>query len=68
MFIQLIANSLIAGSIYSLSAFGFTLIYGTMRFNMSYGVTFMAGLPLLHLQESFFPFPLPRSFHTPSPS
>jgi branched-subunit amino acid ABC-type transport system permease component len=61
MFIQLIANSLIAGSIYSLSAFGFTLIYGTMRFfNMSYGVTFMAGAYLFYVFKNllYFPFPL----------
>ena len=60
MFIQLIANSLIAGSIYSLSAFGFTLIYGTMRFfNMSYGVTFMAGAYLFYIFKNLLNFPFP---------
>ena len=50
MVIQLIMNGIIAGSIYSLTAFGFTLIYGTMRFfNMSYGVTFMVGAYLFYL-------------------
>jgi branched-chain amino acid transport system permease protein len=41
---QLLFNSLVAGSIYALTAFGFTLIYGTMRFfNMAYGITLMVG-------------------------
>jgi branched-chain amino acid transport system permease protein len=36
---QLIANSLIAGSIYSLVALGFNLIYGTTKFfNLTHGV------------------------------
>lgn len=50
MVVQLIMNGIIAGSIYSLVAFGFTLIYGTMRFfNMSYGVTVMVGAYLFYL-------------------
>ena len=41
---QLIVNSLIAGSIYSLVALGFNLIYGTTRFfNLAHGVMAAAG-------------------------
>lgn len=39
MFLQIIINSLITGSVYAAIAFGFTLIYGTMNFfNMAYGI------------------------------
>lgn len=49
MLIQIIINSLIAGSLYALTAVGFTLIYSTMRFfNMSYGVSFMLGAYLFY--------------------
>ena len=58
MISQLIMNSLIAGSIYSLSAFGFTLIYGTMRFfNMSYGVTFMVGAYFFYIFKNLLGIP-----------
>jgi len=41
---QLILNSLIAGSIYSLVALGFNLIYGTKRFfNLSHGAVAIIG-------------------------
>lgn len=44
MIMQIVANSVITGSIYSLIAFGFTLIYGTMGFfNMAYGTNVLLG-------------------------
>lgn len=59
MIAQLIANAIIAGSIYSMNAFGFTLIYGTMRFfNMSYGVTFMVGAYLFFVFIVYLKIPL----------
>lgn len=58
MLIQLITNAIIAGSIYSLIAFGFTLIYGTMRFfNMGYGVTFMLGAYLFYVSFNMLGLP-----------
>ena len=60
MIVQLIINGIIAGSIYSLTAFGFTLIYGTMRFfNMSYGVTFMFGAYLFYIFNILLKVPFP---------
>lgn len=60
MVVQIIGNSIIAGSIYALTAFGFTLIYGTMRFfNMSYGVTYMVGAYFFYLFKVFLGFPVP---------
>lgn len=59
---QLIANSLVAGSIYALTAFGFTLIYGTMRFfNMSYGATYMMGAYLFYVFNTFLRLPFELS-------
>ena len=59
MLIQLITNAIIAGSIYSMNAFGFTLIYGTMRFfNMAYGVTFMVGAYLFFAFYIYLHIPL----------
>jgi branched-chain amino acid transport system permease protein len=59
---QLIANSLIAGSIYALNAFGFTLIYGTMRFfNMSYGATFMIGAYFFYIFRTLLSLPFSLS-------
>ncbi len=44
IFPQLVANSLIAGSIYALLALGFNLIYGTTRFfNLAHGTVAVAG-------------------------
>jgi branched-chain amino acid transport system permease protein len=44
LLIQLIINGIISGSIYSLNAFGFTLIYGVMNFfNMAHGAIFLLG-------------------------
>jgi branched-chain amino acid transport system permease protein len=44
MIIQLLLNSLIAGSIYALIALGFTAIYKTVHFfNLSHGAVYAAG-------------------------
>ena len=44
LFIELIFNGLIAGSIYALIALGFVVIYKTVRFfNLAHGVVYTAG-------------------------
>jgi len=44
MFFQLLINGMTAGSIYALTAFGFTIVFGTMRFfNLAHGSTYMIG-------------------------
>ena len=44
MYLQILVNSLISGSLYAAIAFGFTLIYGTMNFfNMAYGANVLIG-------------------------
>lgn len=44
MIIQVLVNGIISGSIYSLIAFGFTLIYGVMNFfNMAHGAVYLLG-------------------------
>lgn len=44
MFLQVTVNSIIAGSIYTLLALGFTIVYGTLRFfNMAHGIAFTLG-------------------------
>lgn len=44
MFFQLIINGLISGSVYALTAFGFTIVFGTMRFfNLAHGSAYMIG-------------------------
>lgn len=59
MLIQIIINSLIAGSLYALVASGFTLIYGSMRFfNMCYGVSFMLGAYLFYFFYTCLNFPI----------
>ena len=41
VFLQILINSIIAGSVYSLLAFGFTLIFGILSFfNLSHGIAF----------------------------
>ena len=48
--VQIILNSLITGSIYSLNACGFTLIYGSMSFfNMAYGANVMVGAYMFYV-------------------
>jgi branched-chain amino acid transport system permease protein len=59
MIAQIITNSIIAGSIYSLIAFGFTLIYGTMGFfNMAYGANVMLGAYFFFLMYRKLSLPL----------
>ena len=44
MFFQLMINGLISGSVYALTAFGFTIVFGTMRFfNLAHGSAYMIG-------------------------
>lgn len=44
IFPQLIANSIVAGALYSLVALGFNLVYGTVKFfDLSYGAIAMVG-------------------------
>jgi len=44
MFFQLTINGLVSGSIYTLMAFGFTIVFGTMRFfNLAHGSAYMIG-------------------------
>lgn len=52
MFYQLMLNCIIAGSIYSLIAFGFTVIYRTVKFfHFAHGVVYAAGA---YLAYTFF--------------
>ena len=56
---QIIVNSIIAGSIYSVNAFGFTLIYGSMGFfNMAYGANVMLGAYSFYLFYRVLSLPL----------
>lgn len=44
MFSQLIANGLIAGSIYALIALGFTVVYRTVKFfHLAHGAVYAVG-------------------------
>lgn len=46
---QLLANGIIAGSIYALIAIGFTVIYRTIRFfHFAHGVVYAAGAYLAY--------------------
>jgi len=57
---QLIANSLIAGSIIILAAIGFGLIYGTARFfHFAQAATITAGAYLTLLGQELFSLPVP---------
>lgn len=57
--VQIILNSLIAGSIYSLNACGFTLIYGSMGFfNMAYGANVMIGAYVFYAFYRIYAFPV----------
>lgn len=50
MFLQLLFNGLITGSIYALTAFGFTIVFGTMNFfNLAHGSAFMIGAYMTYL-------------------
>ncbi|MBI2147225.1 branched-chain amino acid ABC transporter permease, partial [Candidatus Woesearchaeota archaeon] len=55
---QLIANGLIAGSIYALVAIGYTMVYGILKFiNFAHGEVLMLG--------TYFAYILVTSFHVP---
>ncbi len=59
MIAQTIVNSLIAGSVYSLIAFGFTLIYGAMNFfNMAYGINVLVGAYSFYVAYRLLMLPL----------
>lgn len=56
MLLQLIINGLIAGSIYTLVALGFTVIYRTVKFfHFAHGVVYTAG--------AYFAYTLAISLH-----
>jgi len=56
MFLQSIANGIIAGSIYAIVALGFTVIYRTVRFfHFAHGVVYAAGAYLTYSLISSLP-------------
>ena len=62
MYLQVLMNALITGSIYAAIAFGFTLIYGTMNFfNMAYGSNVLVGAYLYYVFYSLCGIPIPAS-------
>jgi branched-chain amino acid transport system permease protein len=63
LFVQLVINSIIAGSIYTLLALGFTIIYGTLNFfNMAHGVAYMVGAYLSYVFRIQLGLNLPLAF------
>jgi len=57
--LQLIANGFIAGSLYSLVALGFALIYGATRFfNFAHGAVYTAGAYLTYALIAYVHLPL----------
>lgn len=59
---QVIVNALIAGSIYSLVAVGYTLVYGSLNFiNFAHAEVFMSGAYFYILFDEIFRFPFPLS-------
>jgi len=63
LFVQLIINSVIAGSIYTLLALGFTIIYGTLNFfNMAHGVAYTLGAYFSYLFRIKLGLDLPLAF------
>ncbi len=63
MFFQILINSIIAGSIYSLFAFGFTLVFSTLNFfNMSHGIAFTVAAYLSYVLHIKLHLNLPLSF------
>lgn len=64
MFFQLIINGLIAGSIYTLVALGFTVIYRTVKFfHFAHGMVYTAGAYLAYtLAISLHIHPIPVFF------
>lgn len=59
MIAQIVVNSVVSGSAYSLIAFGFTLIYGTMNFfNMAFGTTVLSGAYAFYIFYRLLKLPL----------
>ncbi|MBT3405759.1 branched-chain amino acid ABC transporter permease [Candidatus Woesearchaeota archaeon] len=55
---QLIANGIIAGSIYALVALGYTMVYGILKFiNFAHGEVYMLG--------AYFAYVLAKVYHVP---
>ena len=56
---QIIGNSIITGSIYSVIAFGFTIMYSTMGFfNMAYGANILTGAYVFYVFYRLLNLPL----------
>lgn len=56
---QLIANGIIAGSIYALIALGYTMVYGILKFiNFAHGEILMIGAYAAYLMVDLFSMPL----------
>ena len=63
MFLQILINSIIAGSLYSLFAFGFTLIFSTLNFfNLSHGIAFTLAAYISYVLRIKLHFSLLLSF------
>ena len=62
MFVEFVANGLIAGGLYALAALGYTLIYGVLRFvNFAHGEFMMVGAFVTFLAVSALGLPLPAA-------
>ncbi len=60
---QIVINSIISGSIYTLMALGFTLVYGTLNFfNMAHGVSYLLGAYLAYTFNVLLNIPIPLAF------
>jgi branched-chain amino acid transport system permease protein len=63
VFLQILINSIIAGSVYSLLAFGFTLIFSTLNFfNLSHGIAFTLAAYFSYVLRIKLHLSLPLSF------
>jgi len=63
VFLQILINSIIAGSLYSLFAFGFTLIFSTLNFfNLSHGIAFTLAAYISYVLRIKLHFSLLLSF------
>lgn len=60
MLSQIFVNSIVAGAVYALLAFGFTITYGTLNFfNMAHGVAFTVGAYLCYVFRILLGLDLP---------
>jgi branched-chain amino acid transport system permease protein len=63
LLIQLVINSLVAGVIYALLAFGFTITYGTLNFfNMAHGMAYTLGAYFSYVLRIQWGLSLPLAF------